>query len=90
MKMRAVLLIALVSVAVGAASCQGLPDADATTNRRMMLSQKRALAQVTPLNSRLRVDGLGIAGAKLTELLGNINAFARGESVIGSRMSLRK
>lgn len=55
-----------------------------------MLSQKRALAQVTPLNSRLRVDGLGIAGAKLTELLGNINAFARGESVIGSRMSLRK
>jgi hypothetical protein len=81
MKMRAVILIALtmVSVAVGAAACDRAADGNQIANRRMLLSQKRSLAQVTPLNGRLRVDGLGIAGAKLTELLGNINAFARGE-----------
>lgn len=90
MKMRAVILIALVSIAVGAAGCQKLPDADTVTNRRMLLSQKLSLAQLTPLNSRLRVDGLGIAGAKLTELLGNINAFAWGESAADSQMNICK
>lgn len=77
--MRAMILIALVGVAVGAAASESPADASQVANRRMLLSQKRALAQVTPLNSRLRVDGLGIAGTKLTELLGNINAFARGK-----------
>ncbi len=61
----------------------GLVSADPAQHHRKLsgiLGAQRTLSN-DPNSDPLRLDGIGSAGAKMAELLRNINSLARGEDV---------